>query len=436
MPFTSSTSEPAIDLDPQTTSTKKAIAITKKFIADRRLVCYGGTALDYAARLQGGRIYDDEKLALPDLDFYSADPLKDARDLADILYLDGYEEARVINALHVGTFRVDCGGNHFIADVSYFPILESLKVVTYEGFRVVHPDYQRLDTHSSLSFVYDNPPREVAFARVSKDIERFNIINALYPLPTPSSSTTSPLTSQASSSTSSTSKIMLSKDYVYAGLTAYKLHTLSSPISSDISSDIIEIVSHSPRELIADMGMEIIAEYDQLVNIFPVMFFTKTTDGKRFIIYDTTHRLLSINTREHTRFACANYTLRCLLAWHLVFSGSSASLGGLDKMMSIVNSYPYHPDPAICLAAYHDLLPRATLSEKYYGDENIDHAAIIKAAEYDKILGESSDMSDYYLPPTYRPSKNPDVARGKRDDKDDKNVYVKNVFFHIAGQKR
>ncbi len=428
MPFTSSTSEPAIFLDPQTTPTKKAIAITKKFIADRRLVCYGGTALDYAARLQGGRIYDDEKLALPDLDFYSADPLKDARDLADILYLDGYEEARVINALHVGTFRVDCGGNHFIADVSYFPIIESLKVVTYEGFRVVHPDYQRLDTHSSLSFIYDNPPREVAFARVSKDIERFNIINALYPLPTLSSSKASLSSSKASPSASpSTSSmvVQLSKDYVYAGLTAYKLHSPSSPISSDI----IEIVSHSPRELIADMGMEVIAEYDQLVNIFPIMFFTKTSDGQRFIIYDTTHRLLSINTKEHVRFACTNYTLRCLLAWYLVFSSGS------DKMMDIVRSYPYHPDPTICLAAYHDLLPRATLSEKYYGDENIDHAAVIKAAEYDKILGKTSDMSDYYLPPTYRPSKNRDV-KNDRDDRDDRGVYVKNVFFHITGKKR
>lgn len=401
MPFTTSVTEPAIYLDPYTTQTKKAIELTKKFIADRELVCYGGTALDYAARLQGGRIYDDEKLALPDLDFYSADPLRDARDLADILYKDGYEDARVINALHVGTFRVDCGSNHFVADVSYCPIISKLRTLKYEGFRVVHPDYQRLDMHSSLSFVYDNPPREVAFARVSKDVERFNIINSLYPLP----SSGHPLSSGHPSG--ETVKNVLPQHYVYAGMTAYHLHT-----NTNIAEDIIEVVSHDPEALIKEFDMTIIAAYDQLTNIFPVMYFTTTPDKMKYIIYDTSHRLLSINTAEHTRFACSNYTLRCLLAWYI----------NDDK------TYPFRPDRDACLAAYHHLLPMASLSAKYYGDENIDHNAIIKFAEYDKVIGGDVDMSDYSLPSTYRSSK------GNRDDEPFR--YEKNVFFRIDGSKR
>lgn len=411
MPFTASTAEPAINLDPYTAQTKKAIDHTKKFIASRGLVCYGGTALDYAARLQGGRIYDDEKLALPDLDFFSADPLRDARDLADILYADGYEDARVINAYHVGTFRVDCGGNHFIADVSYCPIIASLRTLTYEGFRVIHPDYQRLDMHSSLSFVYDNPPREVAFARIGKDVERFNIIDGLYPLPLGVDESTKTKKDAASAR-------VISKDYVYAGMTAYALH-MNLPVDATAP---IEIASHDPEELITSEGMEVTAAFDQLTNIFPIMYFTVDAHGRRFIIYDTTHRLLSINTKDHVRFACANYVLRSILAWWLVSNTPDRQGGRQDD-------YPWRP--AISLAAYHTLLPRATLSAKYYGDENIDHGAIIKAAEYDKLTGiaDSSIMDEYTLPVTYRPSK----SMGKRDD--EPYDYAKNIFFHIDGRR-
>jgi hypothetical protein len=48
--------------------------------------------------------------------------------------------------------------------------------------RIVHPNFQRIDLHSSLSFPYDNPPIEVIFARWQKDVRRFNKLNAKYPV--------------------------------------------------------------------------------------------------------------------------------------------------------------------------------------------------------------------------------------------------------------
>lgn len=398
MPFTTFIASPAIHLDPYTPQASKAIAMTKEFISARGLVCYGGTALDYAARLQGGKIYDDEKLALPDLDFYSTDPLRDARDLADILWSAGFDETRVINALHVGTFRVDCGGNHFVADVGYCPVLAGLKTLTYESFKIVHPDYQRLDMHSALSFIYDNPPREVVFARINKDIERFNIINALYPVPATSGIPTA----------SGISRDELSKTLVYAGVTAYQVH-----MNLPITTDVIEIASISPTMTATENGWTIIAEFYPLINILPAMTFATSKNGGKFIIYDTSHRLLSIDSYAHTRVACKNHCMKILLGWHL----------------ANVERYPFTPSfPESWVGMYSELLPRMTLSTKYYGDENIDHNSIIKAAEYDRLVHGIPPSPEYVLPMNYRP-------KNRRRDGEPFN-YVGNIFFRVDGSKK
>ena len=172
----------AARLDPEYDQTVDRIETVKQFIVDRGGVIYGGTAIDYALRLRGDSIYDDSALDIPDLDFFLRDSVAGAYDLADILYQEKSEESRAIVAIHVETMRVDSGKNHFIADISYMPMLDTIPTVTYSGMKCVHPDYQRCDLHSSLAFPFDNAPREVIFDRWKKDIERLNKIDAAYPI--------------------------------------------------------------------------------------------------------------------------------------------------------------------------------------------------------------------------------------------------------------
>jgi hypothetical protein len=80
---------------------------------------------------------------------------------------------------------VDIGDNHFLADISYVPpaVYAKIRYVEFEGMRVVDPNYQKIDLHSSLSFPFDNAPREVVFARwESKDIQRYNKLTKYYPV--------------------------------------------------------------------------------------------------------------------------------------------------------------------------------------------------------------------------------------------------------------
>lgn len=186
--------------DPLYPKMVEAINIVKNFIVDRKLIIYGGTAIDYALRLVGDKIYPDDTLEVPDLDFYSGDSVGDAYDLADILYAAGNKDARAIRALHLQTMRVDIGDKHWIADISYIPpdILSKIPTLNYEGMRIVHPNFQRIDIHNSLSFPFDNPPREVIFARWKKDVDRFNLLHNYYPMGTGSTAPTDkPLTKVA-----------------------------------------------------------------------------------------------------------------------------------------------------------------------------------------------------------------------------------------------
>lgn len=161
----------------------RAIPIIKDFIRSRNLIIYGGTAIDYALRLHGDKIYSDDMLSVPDLDFYSPNNVKDAQELTDILYKAGFAESRTIVGTYVRVMRVDIGNNHFLADISYMPkaVFDVLPYIEYEGMRVIHPIYQKIDAHSAISLPYVDPPREVVFARLKKDVHRFSLLQKYYP---------------------------------------------------------------------------------------------------------------------------------------------------------------------------------------------------------------------------------------------------------------
>ena len=67
---------------------KRIIKIVEDFLRVRKLICYGGTAIN--ALLPAQDQFYDMNVELPDYDFFSPDPLKDAKDLADIYYKKGF----------------------------------------------------------------------------------------------------------------------------------------------------------------------------------------------------------------------------------------------------------------------------------------------------------------------------------------------------------
>ena len=63
---------------------KEIIRIVEDFLKLSKRVCYGGTAINNILPLQDQ--FYDKTTELPDYDFFSPEPLKDAKKLADIYY--------------------------------------------------------------------------------------------------------------------------------------------------------------------------------------------------------------------------------------------------------------------------------------------------------------------------------------------------------------
>lgn len=162
----------------------KSIEIVKEFIMKNNLIVYGGTAIDFALRLKGDKLYNDDSLLIADLDFYSPIHAEHAYQLTDILFKEGFDEVRAINASHYSTMRVDIKGNTWVADISYCPsiLLDKIPTILFQGMRVVAPEYQYMDMHRLLSTPYDDAPRENIFNRAKKDIERYNMLYKHYPI--------------------------------------------------------------------------------------------------------------------------------------------------------------------------------------------------------------------------------------------------------------
>lgn len=161
---------------------EKALKTVRQFIADRDLILYGGIAIDYALKLKGSKIYSED--TLPDFDMYSPQSITDSYDLAEILIKEGFENVDVIRALHVQTQRVRILGTLVVADISYCPkkVYDSLKYLQYQDVKVIHPDYQRIDMHVSLSYPFDSLPRIAFSHRWKKDIKRLNLFEEKYPI--------------------------------------------------------------------------------------------------------------------------------------------------------------------------------------------------------------------------------------------------------------
>ena len=93
------------------------IKIVEKFIKKEKLICYGGTALNNMLP-ETSQFYSN--VDIPDYDFFSPDPIKHAKELADLFFEKGYLDVEAKAGVHAGTYKVfvDVLG---IADITYLP---------------------------------------------------------------------------------------------------------------------------------------------------------------------------------------------------------------------------------------------------------------------------------------------------------------------------
>jgi hypothetical protein len=156
---------------------KKIISIVEDFIADKKLVCYGGTAINNILP-EDAQFYNKD-IELPDYDFYSDNALDHAKELADIYYKAGYEDVEAKSGVHHGTYKVFVNFTG-IADITQMePALFkaiSRDAIIKSRIRYAPPDLLRMAMYLELS----RPDGDVS--RWEKVQKRLTLLNNYYPL--------------------------------------------------------------------------------------------------------------------------------------------------------------------------------------------------------------------------------------------------------------
>lgn len=156
---------------------KKIISILEDFLKKKKLVCYGGTAINNILPLEDQ--FYDKNVEIPDYDFYSPDALEDAKKLANIYYEAGFQEVEAKSGVHHGTYKVYV---NFIpvADITYLekPLFNRVQkeAISVYGILYCPPNFLRMNMYLELS----RPAGDIS--RWEKVLKRLILLNKNYPL--------------------------------------------------------------------------------------------------------------------------------------------------------------------------------------------------------------------------------------------------------------
>ena len=156
---------------------KQIISVLEKFISDKHLVCYGGTAINNI--LPPEDQFYNRDLEIPDYDFFSPNAMNDAKALADIYFKQGFSDVEAKAGVHYGTYKVFV--NFFqIADITQLDskLFSSLKrnAIIKDGIHYSPPNFLRMAMYLELS----RPGGDIT--RWEKVLKRLNLLNKNYPL--------------------------------------------------------------------------------------------------------------------------------------------------------------------------------------------------------------------------------------------------------------
>jgi hypothetical protein len=156
---------------------KKIISIVENFLMKKKLVCYGGTAIN--AILPKFAQFYNKDVEVPDYDFFSKNALEHAKELADIYFEEGYTDVEAKSGVHPGTYKVFV---NFIpvADITYLEkdIFDAIQKesIKRSGILYAPPNFLRMSMYLELS----RPQGDVS--RWEKVLKRLNLLNKYYPL--------------------------------------------------------------------------------------------------------------------------------------------------------------------------------------------------------------------------------------------------------------
>ena len=156
---------------------KKTISIVEEFIIRKKLICYGGTAINNI--LPKKAQFYNKNYELPDYDVFSMNAIEDAKELTNIFFKQGFENVETRAAMNAGTYKVYVNF-YGVADITYLdPKLYNIfikKGITHDHIHFSTLNFLRMDMYKELS----RPQSEIS--RWEKVFKRLNLLNKYFPI--------------------------------------------------------------------------------------------------------------------------------------------------------------------------------------------------------------------------------------------------------------
>ncbi len=315
---------------------KKIIDILETFLKSKKLVCYGGTAINNI--LPESDQFYDKSIDIPDYDFFSPSALNDAKELADIYYKKGFDEVEAKAGVHIGTYKVFV---NFIpiADITQMDelIFNNLKKNAISKNRILYspPDYLRMAAYLELS----RPDGDIS--RWEKIYKRLILLNKNYPIDEKKCTIKDYIGKlnksipQQNSINSIILNIIINQNLVIFG--AYALYNYSNLKDSEkkilLKSPNFDVLSEHPLKITNlikesltknNIGNISVIKHEKQGEIIPEHYEIKV--GNKTIIY------------IYKPLACHSYnTIR--------IKNRNLNIASIDTMLSLYLSFLYMADP-------------------------------------------------------------------------------------------
>lgn len=159
----------------------KVEKIILQFVKDKKRKLYGGYAINLLIKDKNSddAIYKDPIYlndSIPDIDFYSPEPIKDMVELCNLLADAKIESVRGAEAIHEETYNIYANEINY-SQISYCPqhIFNMIETINIKGIYVINPIMYMTDFHRMLT----DPL--LSFRLIEKQFKRFTILNKYYP---------------------------------------------------------------------------------------------------------------------------------------------------------------------------------------------------------------------------------------------------------------
>ena len=406
---------------------REIIKIVEDFIRRKNLICYGGTAINNI--LPSEDQFYNKDVEIPDYDFFTTNALKDAKELADIYYKEGFEDVEAKSGQHHGTYKVFV--NYIpVADITMIPkgIFNSIKKdsIRVGGILYTPPNYLRMSMYLELS----RPAGDIS--RWEKVMKRLSLLNKNYPI-------TDLNCNQVEFQRSMENKTqedeiydnirntLVNQGVVFFGGYAISLYSEYMPknlrnklekiADFDVLSNEPETTAEIVKERLKDIGIKNtkIVKREPIGEVIPLHYEIKIGNETVAFIYKP--------------IACHSYNV-------INISGQKVKIATIDTMLSFYLAFLYADKPyynqfldrILCMSKFlfdvqqknrleqKDLLKRFSIT-CYGHQESVEEIRSNKAEKYKELKekGDKKEFEEWFL--NYKPD---DFKKKILNDKNDK----------------